>query len=145
MWQEDTFDPGLIDIELGWAENVLGFKTVRVFLHNLAWEEDNNGFIDRVKQYLSIARSHNIQTMFVLLDSCWQPDPKTGAQPEPVPFVHNSVWMQSPGGVVVRDPDLFQSKVQPYITSTISELTGEEGILAWDIWNEVREPLYMKN
>src|SRR5262245_34374686 len=43
MWQADTFDPETIDRELGWAES-LGFNTVRVFLHDLAWGDDRAGF-----------------------------------------------------------------------------------------------------
>ena len=42
MWQADTFDPATIDRELGWAEQI-GFTSVRVFLHNLLWQEDSKG------------------------------------------------------------------------------------------------------
>ena len=135
MWQEDTWDPDTIERELGYAEG-LGFTAVRVFLHNLAFSEDPSGFIERVKQYLDIATSHHIETMFVLLDSCWTPDPKVGPQPDPVPFVHNSVWVQSPGPVVVGDPSLFEETVKPYVETVIEQLTNSDGILAWDIWNE---------
>ena len=40
MWQGDTFDLPSIDRELGWAEG-LGMNTMRVFLHNLVWQEDS--------------------------------------------------------------------------------------------------------
>src|SRR5262245_44115344 len=43
MWQADTFDPDTIDRELGWAEGI-GFNTARVFLHDLAWQADPDGF-----------------------------------------------------------------------------------------------------
>ncbi len=39
MWQADTFDPKQIDKELGWAEG-LGMNTMRVFLHDLLWQQD---------------------------------------------------------------------------------------------------------
>ncbi len=39
MWQPETFDATTIDRELGWAQS-LGFNTVRVFLHNLPWQDD---------------------------------------------------------------------------------------------------------
>ena len=48
MWQEETFDPKTIDLELGWAEG-LGFNTMRVFLHDLAWQADPAGFKKRVE------------------------------------------------------------------------------------------------
>ena len=49
MWQRDTFDPRAIDRELGWAQSI-GFNTVRVFLHHLAWSQDPDGFLARVDQ-----------------------------------------------------------------------------------------------
>jgi len=42
MWQAETFDPAANDRELGWAE-AIGMNTMRVFLHNLAWEQDPVG------------------------------------------------------------------------------------------------------
>src|SRR6476620_9814648 len=39
MWQAETFDPTTIDRELGWAEG-LGMTTMRVFLHDLPWQQD---------------------------------------------------------------------------------------------------------
>ncbi len=38
MWQAATFDPVTIDRELGWAADI-GMNTVRVFLHDLAWQQ----------------------------------------------------------------------------------------------------------
>ena len=59
MWQADTFDPARIDRELGWAEG-LGFNTMRVFLHDLLWEQDADGFLKRIDQFLAIADKHKI-------------------------------------------------------------------------------------
>src|SRR5215469_2186737 len=47
MWQADTFDPAQIDTELGWAE-AMGMNTMRVFLHDLLWEQDAPGFQKRL-------------------------------------------------------------------------------------------------
>ena len=82
MWQADTFDPKTIDRELGWAQG-LGFNCVRVFLHDLPWQQDSKGFLDRMDQFLTLADKHHIKVMFVLFDSCWNPDPKLGKQPAP--------------------------------------------------------------
>src|SRR5437867_2020199 len=65
MWQADTFDPKTIDRELGWAAG-MGFNTMRVFLHDLAWNADADGFKKRINQYLDIAHKHKIRTLFVL-------------------------------------------------------------------------------
>jgi hypothetical protein len=69
MWQADTFDPKTIDLELGYAEGI-GFNTMRVFLHSMAWQQDPKGFKQRVNQYLAIADKHHIQTLFVFMDDC---------------------------------------------------------------------------
>jgi hypothetical protein len=96
MWQADTFDPATIDRELGWAEGI-GFNSVRVFLHNLLWDQGAKGFLKRVDRFLAIAQKNHIGVTFVIFDSCWNPNPQLGPQPAPKPFVHNSGWVQSPG------------------------------------------------
>ena len=82
MWQADTFDPVTIDRELGWAEE-LGFTSMRVFLHDLVWKDNAPAFLDRIEQFLTIADRHKIQVMFVLFDSCWDPNPKLGPPARP--------------------------------------------------------------
>src|SRR5688500_4796790 len=69
MWQAETFDTATINRELGWAESI-GFNSMRVYLHHLAWEIDSTGFKNRVSEYLDIANKHNISTLFVLFDDC---------------------------------------------------------------------------
>ena len=102
MWQADTFDPATIDRELGWAEG-LGFNSVRVFLHDLLWEQDAPGFLSRMDQFLAIADKHKIGVVFVLFDAVWDPEPKLGKQREPKPGLHNSGWVQSPGARILAD------------------------------------------
>src|SRR5512138_2331927 len=50
MWQEETYDPVTIDRELGWAEGI-GFNTVRVYLHDIAWNVDSRGFKKRIDDF----------------------------------------------------------------------------------------------
>src|SRR5215469_1984921 len=98
MWQAASFDPQRIDLELGWAES-LGMNTLRVFLHDLLWQQDADGFKKRIEQFLTIAAKHHIRPFFVLFDSCWDPLPHLGPQHPPIPGVHNSGSVQSPGTV----------------------------------------------
>ncbi len=51
MWQADTFDPKRIDTELGWAA-AIGMNTMRVFLHDLLWQQDAEGFKKRLLEFL---------------------------------------------------------------------------------------------
>ena len=134
MWQAETFDPTTIDRELGWAEGI-GMNTMRVFLHNLLWEQDPKGFEQRVDTFLAIAARHHIKPVFVLFDSCWEPFPKLGPQHPPIPGVHNSGWVQAPGATVLADPTQYP-RLEKYVKGVVGAFAGDKRILAWDLWNE---------
>lgn len=134
MWQAETFDPKQIDKELGWAES-LGMNTMRVFLHDLLWQQDAAGFIKRLDQFLSICEKHKIKPMLVLFDSCWDPFPALGKQREPKPGVHNSGWMQSPGANALQDPSQYP-RLEAYVKGIVRKFGKDNRILAWDVWNE---------
>jgi hypothetical protein len=133
MWQADTFDEQEIDKELGWAES-LGMNTMRVFLHDLLWKQDSEGFEKRLDGFLKIAARHHIRPMLVLFDSCWEPEPKCGPQRPPVPGVHNSGWVQSPG-LAMTDPSQYP-RLEQYVKGVVGAFANDERIIAWDIWNE---------
>jgi hypothetical protein len=134
MWQADTFDPRRIDTELGWAESI-GMNTMRVFLHDLVWQHDPAGFRRRIDRFLAIASRHHIRPMFVLFDSCWDPYPRLGPQRAPVPGVHNSGWVQSPGAAAL-DKTAEYPRLERYVVELIGAYARDPRILAWDIWNE---------
>lgn len=134
MWQAETFDPSTIDKELGWAQGI-GFNTMRVFLHHIAWETDSQGFKKRVNEYLAIADKHGIKTMFVFFDDCWNKEPKPGKQPEPKPGIHNSGWMQDPGQKESYDSTGFPA-LQKYVTDILTVFGKDKRILLWDLYNE---------
>lgn len=134
MWQADTFDPKRIDLELGWAES-LGMNTMRVFLHDLLWQQDAAGFKQRIDAFLRIASKHGIRPMFVLFDSCWDPAPKLGKQREPKPGVHNSGWLQSPGAEALRDRAQYP-RLEAYVKGVVGAFGRDRRVLAWDLWNE---------
>ncbi len=134
MWQADTFDPERIDQELGWAED-LGFTSIRVYLHNLLWDQDREGFLERLETFLTIANKHGIGVMFVPLDGVWDPRPKLGPQRAPRPHVHNSGWVQAPGAAILGDPKRHK-ELRPYITGLIGHFRNDRRIHAWDLFNE---------
>lgn len=138
MWQKETFDPNTIDKELGWAAD-LGFNVVRVYLHDLAYEQDAEGFLDRVEQFLDIAKKHDIRVMLVIFDDCWLADPQSGKQPEPWPGVHNSAWVESPGFEQLkrysRDENL-RRRLEKYVKAVLRRFASDERVLMWDLYNE---------
>ena len=79
MWQAETFEIETIDCELGWAADI-GFYTVRVFLHDLLWQQDAEGLLGRVDRFLEVAEGHAIRPMFVLFDGVWDAQPRLGRQ-----------------------------------------------------------------
>jgi hypothetical protein len=134
MWQADTFDPARINLELTWAED-LGMNTMRVFLHDLPWQQDAGGFERRISRFLAIADKHGIRPILVLFDSCWDPFPQLGTQAPPKPGVHNSQWVQSPGAKELLDPAL-RERFLKYAQDVVRTFAGDKRILAWDVWNE---------
>ncbi len=134
MWQADTFDPKRIDLELGWAE-AIGLNTMRVFLHDLPWQQDAAGFQKRIDTFLQIAAKHHIKPLFVLFDSCWDPEPHLGKQHAPKPGVHNSGWVQSPGAKALQDPSQYQ-RLEAYVKGVVGAFAKDDRILGWDVWNE---------
>ena len=134
MWQEATFDPDQIEKELTWAES-LGMNTMRVFLHDLLWQQDAAGFQKRMDKFLTIAARHHIRPLFVLFDSCWDPIPRLGQQHAPVPGVHNSGWVQSPGAAALSDPAQYP-RLKAYVVGVVGAFANDDRILGWDVWNE---------
>src|SRR5882724_11504586 len=134
MWQEATFNPEEIDQELTWAES-LGMNTMRVFLHDLLWQRDAPAFQKRIDRFLAIASRHHIRPMFVLFDSCWDPLPHLGPQHPPIPGVHNSGWVQSPGATKLADANQYP-RLKAYVQGVVGAFANDDRILAWDVWNE---------
>jgi len=134
MWQAETFDAKRIDLELGWAESI-GLNTMRVFLHDLLWQQDAEGFKKRIDIFLTIAAKHHIKPLFVLFDSCWDPAPKLGPQLPPRPGIHNSRWVQSPGTAALDDPAQYP-RLEAYVRGVVKAFGKDERVLGWDVWNE---------
>ncbi|MES2391101.1 MAG: 1,4-beta-xylanase [Acidobacteriota bacterium] len=134
MFQKETFDPKLIDRELGLGEGI-GMNTMRVFLQDQLYLSDPDGFKSRLDQFLAIAARHHIRPVLVLFDSCWEPNPKLGPQHPPVPGVHNSGWVQSPGWERLMDHAL-EPQLKRYVQGVVGAFGHDDRVLLWDVWNE---------
>ena len=134
MWQEATFDPETIDRELSYAEGI-GFNTMRVYLHSLAYKADPEGFKKRVDTYLGLADTHHIKTILVIFDDVWGPNPAVGKQPAPKPGVHNSGWMQDPGYPASKEM-ANAPELKKYVQDLIGTFKNDDRVLFWDLYNE---------
>ena len=101
MFQSETFDPDTLKREIGWAKE-LGFNTLRVYLHDLLWEDNSKSLCKCINDFLDICNQNKIRPILVLFDDCHRDNPAIGVQPLPVAGVHNSGWKQSPGVELVH-------------------------------------------
>tara|TARA_A100001011_G_scaffold64900_1_gene65644 strand:+ start:12858 stop:14096 length:1239 start_codon:yes stop_codon:yes gene_type:complete len=134
FWQEETFDLRLIEKELKLSSSI-GMNTHRVYLHDLLWQQDSIGFLERIDKFLEISDKNGIKTMLVFFDDVWHPVPKLGKQPQPIPHVHNSGWVQSPGAKILYDT-LSQNRLKSYVKGVVSKFSNDSRVLAWDLYNE---------
>jgi endo-1,4-beta-mannosidase len=134
MFQAETFNPALIDKELGLAESI-GMNTMRVFLQDQLWQQDAKGFTRRLDTFLGIAAKHHIRPLLVLFDSCWETNPRLGPQHPPIPGVHNSGWVQSPGKVRLMDKSV-EPQLEAYVKGVVGAFAKDDRVLGWDVWNE---------
>ncbi|MCG7608198.1 1,4-beta-xylanase [Mycolicibacterium sp. (ex Dasyatis americana)] len=138
MFSAGTYDARRINSELQ-ACRLLGFNTVRVFLHDLLWAQDRAGFQSRLANFVGIAARQGIKPLFVFFDSCWDPNPQLGAQRAPTPGVHNSGWVQSPGAQRIDDPR-YRPVLRDYVVGVMSQFRNDDRVLGWDLWNEPDNP-----
>jgi len=134
MWQAETFDSATIDRELGWAHNI-GMNVMRVYLHDLAWQEDPEGFKNRMNRYLAISTKNQIKTLFTIFDDCWNPDPAIGKQPDPKAGIHNSGWVRSPSKTVHDDTTQW-TYLEKYVKDVLTTFRNDDRVLMWDLYNE---------
>lgn len=134
FWQQESFDSILLEKELKLSASI-GMNTHRVFLHDLLWQQDSIGFMERINKFLEISDRNGIKTLFVFFDDVWHPVPTLGKQPEPIPNVHNSGWVQSPGAKILYD-SLSHNKLESYVKGIVRRFSNDSRILAWDLYNE---------
>lgn len=134
MWQEATFDVATIDRELDLAQSV-GMNIVRVYLHDLLWEQDADGFTRRIDQFLGIAAGHGIHVLFTIFDDCHNAESALGTQTEPRPGIHNSGWVQSPGPGGIES-DAEWPRLEKYVKGLLGAFGSDERIVLWDVYNE---------
>jgi hypothetical protein len=135
MWDSDTYDSATIDRELDWAEEI-GFNTLRVNFQYLVWARNPETFKIRVANFLQICKKHQQKVMFVFYDDCWNRNPTLGKQPEPIPGVHNSGWVQCPGGPVQNADTSLWLVLEAFQKDVMYRFRDDKNIICWDLYNE---------
>jgi hypothetical protein len=149
MWQASTWDPETIEKELELAASI-GMNTLRVYLHDLVWEDDEEGLYARMDEFLTICQKYNIRPWFVFFDDCHFPTAQLGEQPLPVRKYHNSGWVNSP----VRELAIRYAKneatkeevakLKGYVQKTMQRFADDSRVLMWELYNEPGRGHYME-
>ncbi len=136
MWHRDSFDAATIERELGWAAD-LGFNAFRINLHYIIWKHDRDGLLDRLDRVMGMATRVGIDTIPVLFDDCGFGgfEPEYGPQPDPVPGVHNSRAVASPGrGLLLGEQET--DRLRAYVGDVVARYRDDPRVLFWDLYNE---------
>jgi len=137
MWMDATFNPELIRRELSWAADI-GLNSLRVFLSYTVWENEREIFERNFETFLTLSEEAGMSVMPVLFDDCafdGGADPVYGPQPDPIPGVHNSRWVPSPGFTVQDDPARLEA-CRAYVEAIIGAHRSDPRIIVWDLYNE---------
>jgi hypothetical protein len=79
-------------------------NTMRVYLHDLLYQQDSAGFMKRLGRVLEHCQKAQDQTSTRAFRFLLGPVPEAGqAACDPKPGVHNSGWVQSPGFDALKD------------------------------------------
>lgn len=136
MWQDGDFAPEIIDQELGWARE-MGYNSLRTNLSFQVWQEDREGLLERLETFLSLCERHDLAVILTPLDDCEFSDqaPIPGRQPEPMPGIHNSIAVGSPGRDIVCDPARW-GDLETFMKDILSLFAHDRRIICWDLYNE---------
>ncbi len=145
MWQKETFDLATIEQELAWARDI-GYNTLRTVLPFIVWQHDRDGLWQRLNRFLDVAEKNGLRSMISPLDDCeFSGDPpQLGPQPPPIPGVHNSRAVGSPGRRMVMDTDKWP-EIASYVKDVVSTFQEDARIFMWDLYNEPGNSLIFKS
>ena len=137
MWQSESFNITAIHNELLLASSA-GYKSIRLFLPFIVWENERASFLSHFESVLSIASKCGMSVLPVLFDDCAfdnGKDPVLGKQPDPIPGSQLGRWTPCPGFAVADNPEK-QPLLREYVHAIVELHRDDPRILAWDMFNE---------
>jgi hypothetical protein len=138
--QWDEYDPEVNDRELH-AASVYGINVVRVYLHYYVYLKKKDVLLRDIEDFLQRANRYGIKTEFVFFDDCWNQPPEELLSPDykypaPLPGVHNSRWLVSPGAQVQAHYAEHRPRLQAYVQDIVRAHRDDGRIAFWEIYNE---------
>ena len=135
MWQAETFDLDRIDRELGWAEG-LGMNTMRVFLHDLLWQQDAAGFRKRIDQFLAIAASTNQADVRAVRFASGIRSRSWASSARRSRACTTRAGCRAPAPTVLQGPEPASRASRRTCKGSSARSPRTTAVLAWDVWNE---------
>lgn len=134
MWQEDTFNLPVLDKEFGLCQE-LGFNLVRIYLHEMLWWDDAEGFKSRIDKVLDLAQAHGLKVTFTFCTNGGSQQ-QLGKQPEPLEGIHGGGrWCCSPSTEMMNNRELWP-RFKEYLQDILRTYAHDERILYWCLQNE---------
>lgn len=145
LWHD--FRPEAVRRELAAARKHFGITTLRVYLHNVNFDEEKDVLLANVERFLKICDEHGIVPGFVFFDDCHRHDGIFLDRPStPVKGWHNGRWAacpqdrdRDPGDLDPGDRDPGDlDRFKPYVQEVIRAHRTDRRVLWWEIFNEPR-------
>jgi len=135
FWHD--FRPDVVERELSAAKKYFGITTLRVYLHNVNFDEEKEVFLPNIESFLKICDRHGIRPGFTFFDDCHRHEGIFLDKPtEPVKGYHNGRWAACPQDRERTEENL--PKFKSYIQDVISPHHEDPRVLWWEIFNEPR-------
>jgi hypothetical protein len=133
LWEQYQLLRRQVQKELAIAAG-FGLNSLRVFLHNLPFEKDEDAFLHQLDCFVEDCAAQRIRPLFVLFDDCWYGYEDVVMDFEPIPGMHNGRWAKCP--LLPQRTLPNYPRFHRYVTTCIGHFLKDERVLGWDIWNE---------
>jgi len=109
---------------------------VRVYLHYYVYLKKKDVLLRDIEDFLQRANRYGIKTEFVFFDDCWNQPPEELLSPDyhypaPLPGVHNSRWLVSPGAQVQAHYAEHRARLQAYVQDIVRAHRDDARIAFW--------------
>ena len=147
QWQSLGFEERLAtaDRELRLAAET-GFNSIRILLEFIVWDQEHDGFMERLDRYLSTAWKYGISAMIVLGNDCmppknefWKPQ-QLGPQHYDWGYHGGRKFSQhqqfdAVGYHIMDEPEIF-ARHERWIREIMETYRDDPRVCVWDLYNE---------
>lgn len=134
FWQ--TYDSALVDRELSYAQTY-GMNSLAIYLPYKMWVNNPTNLLNNFENFLTVANNRGLKVSPIFFDNCWNGTVNLGAQGAPIPGVHNSRWVQSPGDDIKTNYYAsYKTSIRNYVQAFVNAHLNDSRILFWEQMNE---------